>query len=244
VGFFLNQFSEILKIRDGSGEPYILIGGQAVNYWAERYLATEPDLIALQPFTSEDIDFKGNRDDVGHIARQLALTPAYPPKVAMTALAGSIPFQIGGSKSNIEIVRRVRGVSESVDSLAVRAQWSGLVIRVIDPVSLLECKLDLAATVPQDDRHDVAHLRILVPCVRAFLGEFLQQVETGEIPARHWLGAATQVLNVTTRHRARKLGAEHQINWSDILPLTAIANSESEKIKSFREQQLARVYKK
>ena len=59
VGFSLHQFSEVLKIRDAAGQPYLLIGGQAVNYWAERYLVTEPQLEPLQPFTSEDIDFKG-----------------------------------------------------------------------------------------------------------------------------------------------------------------------------------------
>jgi hypothetical protein len=36
VGFSLRQFSEIFKIRDAAGQPYILIGGQAVNYWAEH----------------------------------------------------------------------------------------------------------------------------------------------------------------------------------------------------------------
>jgi hypothetical protein len=47
VGFSLDQFSEILKVRDVAGKPYILIGGQAVNYWAERYLEREPQLKAL-----------------------------------------------------------------------------------------------------------------------------------------------------------------------------------------------------
>ena len=37
VGFFLHQFSAVLKLRDANGRPYVLIGGQAVNYWAERY---------------------------------------------------------------------------------------------------------------------------------------------------------------------------------------------------------------
>ena len=98
LGFSLHQFAEVLQIRDAAGQPYLLIGGQAVNYWAERYLAVEPQLQSLQPFTSEDIDFKGSRADVQRIARQLELNPSYPPKVAMTALSGFILFQIGDLK--------------------------------------------------------------------------------------------------------------------------------------------------
>jgi hypothetical protein len=244
VGFSLQQFSEVLKIRDATGQPYLLIGGQAVNYWAEYYLHTDPQLEKLKPFTSEDIDFKGCIDDVQRIARQLALTPVYPPKVQMTALAGTIPFQIGGLKSNIEIVRRIPGVSGSVDTLAIQAEWNGKIIRVLDPISLLACKLELVASVPQEKRRDVTHLKILVPCVRAFLTEFLQRVEHGEIPARHWLGAANQVLKLTNGHRARKSAEQHKINWLEILPLTAIAKSRDEKIKRFQEQQLEQGYKK
>lgn len=75
VGFSLDQFSEILKVRDATGKPYILIGGQAVNYLAERYLNCEPQLKTLLPFTSADIDFQCTADDVRRIAEQLALTP-------------------------------------------------------------------------------------------------------------------------------------------------------------------------
>lgn len=244
VGFSLHQFSEVFKIRDASGQPYILIGGQAVNYWAERYLGSEPELKSLQPFTSQDIDFKGGTEDVRRIAGQLELTPGYPTKVEMTALAGIIPLQIGDLKSNIEIVRRIPGTSGSVDDLAIQAEWNGKIIRVLDPISLLACKLELVATVPQKDRQDVAHLKMLVPCVRAFLNEFLQQVERDELPARHWLGAANQVLKLATGQRARKIAGQHQIYWPAILPLTAIAKSQNKKIKRFREQQLEQGYNK
>lgn len=44
MGFSLRQFSQVFKIRDADGKPYVLIGGQAVNYWAERYLTTEANL--------------------------------------------------------------------------------------------------------------------------------------------------------------------------------------------------------
>lgn len=49
VGFPLSQYSEVFRIRDANGQPYVLIGGQAVNYWAERYLKAEPELTICSP---------------------------------------------------------------------------------------------------------------------------------------------------------------------------------------------------
>jgi hypothetical protein len=244
VGFVLRQFSEVFKVRNAAGQPYLLIGGQAVNYWAERYLATDPALQKLQPFTSEDIDFKGSRDDVQRIAQQLALSASYPPKVAMTALSGFIPFLIGNVKSTIEVVHRVPGISDSKETPAIQAEWEGTTIRVLDPISLLACKLELAATVPQEKRRDVDHLKILLPCVRSFLGEVLEQVESGQLPAREWLKVAGQVLKLTTSLRARKLARRHRIDWKEIVPLATIAQSRHEKIRRFQEQQLEQGYKK
>lgn len=143
VGFSLKQFEQVFKIRNEAGRPYLLIGGQAVNYWAERYLATEPELKAFQPFPSEDIDFKGNRDDVRRIAQQSDLQPVFPPKVAMTALSGTIPFKVGELRSNIEVIRRVPGVPVAVEELAFEAELHGRTIRVLDPISLLACKIPL-----------------------------------------------------------------------------------------------------
>ena len=243
VGFSLRQFSGVFKIRDMDGQPYVIIGGQAVNYWAEHYLSTDPQLEKLQPFTSEDIDFKGGHADVQHIARQLDLNPSYPPKVAMTALSGLISFQIGDLKSTIEVVRRIPGISDA-KTPAIQTEWDGKTIRVLDPISLLACKLELAVTVSQKKRQDVTHLKILLPCVRAFLRELLQQVEIGKLPAKDWLKVANQVLKLTTDSRARKIASQHQINWPEILPLTVIAKSQNEKIRRFQDQQLEQGYKK
>jgi hypothetical protein len=43
---FPSQFSDVLKICDADGQPYVLIGGQAVN-WAELYLSADPQLEKL-----------------------------------------------------------------------------------------------------------------------------------------------------------------------------------------------------
>lgn len=158
----------------------------------------------------------------------------------MTALAGCVPFQIGDLKSNIEIVRTVPGISGSIDALAIEAELAGKFIRVLDPISLLACKLDLLATVSQENRRDLEHIRILVPCVRAFLREFLLQVEQDELPVRGWLGAANRVLKLTTSSRGRKIAGRFNIDWSEILPLQEIDQSKHEKIIRFREHHLPR----
>jgi hypothetical protein len=239
--FTLRQFSEVFHVRNAEGLPYVLIGGQAVNYWAERYLAFEPELRKHLPFTSEDIDFKGDHEDVQNIAGQLDLQPVFPHKVAMTALAGAIPFQIGKFASNIEVVRQIPGVAaHAVDTLAISAEWSGRQIRVLDPISLLVCKVNLALTVSQEKRQDVEHLKILIICVRGFLREVLQEVERGTIPAKGWLGAVNKLMKLARSAHGRNSARKFEVVWSDMLPQTEIARCKNEKIVSFREKQLSR----
>ena len=218
-----------------------MIGGQAVNYWAERYLADEPELRKRMPFTSEDIDFRGDRDDVLHIAGELERQPVFPHKVAMTALAGAIPFQIGKFASNIEVVRQIPGVPDrAVETLAISAEWGGRQIRVLDPISLLVCKVNLALTVSQEKRQDVEHLKILIVCVRGFLREILHEVECGRIPAKGWLGAVNKLMKLARSTRGRSSARKFEVDWSDMLPQTEIARCKNEKIVSFREKQLSR----
>jgi hypothetical protein len=241
--FTLQQFSEIFQVRNPAGHPYVLIGGQAVNFWAELYLAAEPALKKHIPFTSGDIDFRGNRDDVRHIAGQLELPAVFPDKVSMTALAGAIPLRIGKQPSNIEIVRLIPGVSvATVDALAVVTEFGGHQIRVLDPISLLCCKVNLALTVPQKDRQDVEHLKILIHCVRGFLRELLREVERGNLPAKGWLGAVNKLAKLGKSTQGRKAAEKFGVSWPDVLPLTEIAKARNEKIISFRENQLGRAF--
>lgn len=231
----LSQFSEVFKLRNKEGKPYLLIGGQAVNFWAEKYLCEEPILERLQPFTSEDIDFKGNRADVEDIARQLNLHPTFPASVAMTALAGSIPFRSGDIDSNIEVVRIIPGTPKNIEETAINVEWEERRLRVIDPISLFAAKLELVATVAQDNRQDAHHLRIMTHCVRRFLEGLLGEVDRGEIPSRHWLNAVGYVRKITTTKRASKISKKLNLDWQSALPWTAIEVSNNPKIRRFYE---------
>ena len=195
------------------------------------------------PFTSGDIDFRGNRDDVRHIAGQLELPAVFPDKVTMTALAGAMPFRIGKQSSNIEIVRLIPGVPvTTVDAMAIGAELGGQQIRVLDPISLLFCKVNLALTVSQENRQDVAHVKILIFCVRGFLRDALLAVESGDAPAKGWLGAVNKLLKLANSTHGRKAAKALALHWPEILPLPEIAKAKSGKIISFRENQMARAF--
>jgi hypothetical protein len=240
--FTLQAFTEIFQVRNPAGHPYVLIGGQAVNYWAEHYLKAEPGLKAFLPFTSGDIDFRGNQDDVRHIARQLASTAVFPDRISMTALAGAIPVRIGSEASLIEVVRQVPGVAiTAVDTLAVETQFGQQQIRVLDPISLLVCKLKLSLTVDQKSRQDVPHLQIMFVCVRAFLRDLLQEVERGNLSPKGWLGAVNKLSELARSKHGGRAAKNFGLNWREILPLREIAEAKNKRIIGFRARQMARV---
>jgi hypothetical protein len=237
--FSVFDFVKFFSLRNQNGEPYLLIGGQAVNYWAERYRTVESDLERLLPFVSVDIDFKGTRDDVTNIAKIIGRKAIYPLPIEMTALAGAIPIKVaGGLDSVIEVVRMIPGVSES-ELAPVEVEISGERIRVIDPFSLCASKLELAYLTSQEQRQDVRHLKIALLAARAFLREILALIECGEVKPDGWLGAVNRMRKLALSKRGVRIAIEHQVDWS-FLPVEEIALAKNEKIKSFRAIQMVR----
>jgi hypothetical protein len=239
--FPLRHFTEVFNVRNEQGAPPLLIGGQAVNYWAELYSAVEPGLAKWQPVTSEDIDFQGSREDVRLMALQLGLTPVFPHPVEMTALSGMIPFKRGDLKSQIEVVSSVPGVpAKLLKETALEATWENYQIRVIEPISLLCAEAHLALKVPQKGRRDVDHLAIMVLCVRAFLREALSKVEDGSLPARGWLAAVERVLTLSESTTGAKAARRFGTDWAKVLPLKEIQTVATLQIFPLKDKRLPR----
>jgi hypothetical protein len=239
--FSLRHFTKVFNVRNKHGAPPLLIGGQAVNYWAELYSVEEHGLAKWQPFTSEDIDFQGSREDVRLIASQLGLTPVFPHRVEMTTLAGMIPFQRGDLNSQIEVVSSVPGVpAKLLQETALEATWENYQIRVIDPISLLCAKAHLALRVVQKGRRDADHLAIMVLCVRAFLRGALSKVDNGSLPAFDWLAAAERVLTLSESTTGARTARRFGTDWREVLPLKEIQGSTTPQIVSFQHKRLPR----
>jgi hypothetical protein len=239
VRFALEEFDAVLAIRDAENRPFLLIGGQAVYFWGSRYVAQEPGLEQWRPFTSKDIDFQGGRDDVIRTAKRLGVTALLPDKREMTSLAGIVPCKIRGQPTSIEFVRTSPGINpEEADRSAAEYEVLGRRVRVLDPVSLLSCKLHLALKVNQKERRDVDHLQIMLLCVRAFLRETLSGAEAEAMPARGWLGAVERVLHLSESALGKKAIRDLDVDWSQALPLAEIGSSVLPLATALRERRL------
>src|SRR5690606_13507696 len=85
----------IFKLAAQSGSKLILIGGQAVNFWASTYQKVEPTLRA-GPFASKDIDVQAEAEALRNCARALQVTPEMVRAGEPTPFRGRIVYVLDG----------------------------------------------------------------------------------------------------------------------------------------------------
>lgn len=151
----------------------VLIGGQAVAWWAERYSIKNPAGDRVEA-TSKDIDFWGSRDDLFQIATRLNKAPVFPDPREMTLLIGAIEVSVAGKKTVLEMLRRVPGLDvEDPNAVALpeAIASTGSETLILTPVSLVLTKLHGLRRFPQNDRQDLLHLQISLAACQEFLSE-------------------------------------------------------------------------
>ena len=104
----------------------LIVGGQAVNLWAEIYASSEPTLQQFEPFTSKDADIHGDRALAEILHRRSGWTCQFFDEVRQPAVA--LLEKSGGASAYVsEIIR-------SADARTVR-QRHGLYLTAIFPES-------------------------------------------------------------------------------------------------------------
>lgn len=143
-GALLDRFLAVL------GPDLILVGGQALAFWMERYGVPLPEGLI-----TGDADALGNRYDAERLARDLGAQIKLPPQSARTAMAGQVRVpQPGGRWVNIDVIDKLYTVSglrksneftKQVIQRSVQVKLEdGSLIRVMDPFDLLESRVNNA----------------------------------------------------------------------------------------------------
>lgn len=186
---FSTYLPELQRITE-AGAKFILVAGQAVNFWAERYQSTSSEFSSFSPFVSKDVDLFGSFEDLYAI-----------PKVLDGELKRFKDMRtpvMGVFKTNSEPIlmfELLRGVYGPVPTARIvsRAK-SAESISVIDPLSLLISKAHNAAGIDQDGRQDVRHVKMMVLIVRAYFSELCGAVGE-QITARQFINECKYLLD-------------------------------------------------
>lgn len=220
------EFAEILN----SAERPLIVGGQAVNVWAEYYSATNTRLAAQRPFVSKDADILGDRAMAARLAKVPGWKVTYfhePRTIAVAVLTKETP---GQPTLTVEILREVRGLThkELGDSDLVELR-PGQIYRIPSPIRLLKAKLaNLAGITPTRDQ-DIRHARLLVTLARDYLVEQHRNVAAGRLSERQWINAFHELREMIGRPAAQKLDQKFALQLANSIP-QAVPHADQPKI--------------
>ncbi len=219
-----------------AGPDVVLVGGQALKFWVERYEVRMPPKLA---FVSRDVDFLAPAataaDAVNRFARVLAGRPVFPPRRgALTALVGQAVRELSSDEVfNVDVLHRVFGADKRVHERAVTLVVGSVSFRVMHALDVLKSRLDnlYSLTEKQNDLGD-AQLRAAVAVGRAFL---LDPSARSDAPRPPTLRYARFIEALARSDAGRKVAARRHIHVADAIEPSAIPNEQ------FRHENLPRL---
>lgn len=219
----------------------VLIGGQAVGWWAERYRLTDKEI------SSKDIDFWGKPADLFQVAKALKATAITPSEYEMTFLSGAIALVINDKKTTLEMLHAVPGLDiaqpRSVAMLEKIGKSENKIL-VLSPVFLALTKLHSLRQFSQEGRQDLFHLQLSLQASRHFISEILDQ------NAKIALWHCNQII-VAQKKRANQIAEQkHGFQLLSGIPIENIKlrsrdkhlpPSDQERLQNFIQHQWSRV---
>lgn len=224
----------LARILELAGTEMILIGGQALGFWAAYY-----SVPALPIAITKDVDFIGTRADVERLARGLGAKATFRRQRDLTLLTGQIEKDLpGGGYINIHVLSRVYGdvSTESLTKRAIVAESPAGRFRVIHPLDVLQGRLEnVYGLVEKQDEHGIAQLQLAIAMVREFLRDITSQEavrqDNGERPVslRHLRRIETLALSDAGRKVAKRYNV-HVADAIDPVPLLRVRSFRAKKL--------------
>jgi hypothetical protein len=172
------QTTRVLARLAGVGD-IVLVGGQAVNFWAGMYEDTTPELADNGPYTSKDIDFAGSKEAVQECAARLGGRARLATLDDHSPSTGLVLFvDEDGYERQIDFLGMVAGVEDKkvfdTSFLATILDENGQPasrFRVMHPEQCLESRLYNVAHLGYHHTHGLNQLRAAILCAREFARE-------------------------------------------------------------------------
>jgi hypothetical protein len=238
----VDHFEPVLRaISARTTDPFVLIGGQAVNAWALAYAERlGPSLRPLQPLTSMDLDLWATRQALIDLSQQLRgkLFLSGPREVT----EGSLMVEAQPHPLRIDVLRSIHGLQKLDRSDTISLDVCGHQIHILFPHLLLQAKLANAAHLDQKERQDIKHVKLMTLVTREFLRDVVLSTKPSEERVALKLLQLTNAIG--TSPDADAFSKQHSFPFVGLIPKEEILRSELGKLKAFLQGQLQRSEKR
>ncbi len=203
-----------------------IVGGQAINAWAERYLPREPALQEFIPFLSKDADLFGERVQIQRGPPPPGWVVAYYSEPRQSAVALLTKDLAQGEQLRVEVMRAVHGLDLHDLSDATLVEIApGRVYRLPSPLRLIKAKIANVHDLTRHERpQDLKHVRMLVLVCAAYLRELHAAVCAGQAPERSLIDALQELDKLLRSPKALAIAARHRVALTPALPLDLAAD--------------------
>lgn len=206
----------------------VLVGGQAVNFWASHYQRRVPALEREAPFTSKDIDFCGDQKAVRFCADRLGGTPRLATFEDATPNSGTVVFvDAAGVTRTLDVVSAPFGLDAAeVHSTAVGVEIlddtgasTGTRFFVMHPVLCMESRVHnvVGLAADYDTEQGRKQLRLSILFAREFLRDVLDGLMDAENPIRVVLNLNERIFRFSTHGHAKDLFRASGVDPADAI---------------------------
>jgi len=135
----------------------------------------------------------------------------------------------------IEVLHTIHGLTpQDLQNGVALVEVHGRRLKALSPVALLKAKIANLSDLPQKDRQDLRHLKILIPCVAAYITEAAEALS-----GRALVNVLTACLKTVTAENGKVVSRQYGINFSECFP-ERLKNARSVSVKNFCGHQLHR----
>jgi hypothetical protein len=158
----------------------ILVGGQAINIWANHYVNRVPKLLDYLPFSSADLDFYGGKFEAATCQEILGGIIKLNQNFDPSPNTGVLIVPTETEPLRIDFLGSVFGIgdvelSQSAINFKGKNTLLGLNLRILNPILCLEGKLKTTNGLDQKGRQDLKHLKMALLFVKEYIKDTIEQ---------------------------------------------------------------------
>lgn len=224
------EIADYAEILGAGAEPPVVVGGHAAGMWARYFLDRGvKELAEFLPFRSKDLDLFGTSSLLtdlhsrfrGDLRRS---EPRSPVIGRLDVHHGSKGFL------RVEVLHVVQGLNADDLRRTVDLRAGDVVARVPLVQLVLKSKIANAATINQERRQDVKHVRMLVPCVRAFTIELIEELRSGGITERTLINVLEEIRTIVDSSDAEKVNKLWDVDLAKVWPMEELQRIDGDKV--------------